>query len=104
MEHENGLSLQRSIYKRLLESIAQNPSDYEAYNDLGTYYSSINPIKALRSFQRAIEINPNYPVAFYNLANVLRDTGNLEAALIYYKRAIALDPCLLYASPSPRDS
>jgi len=97
MVQKQGSLLDDVHLKALLEQIAQDPKDHEAYNDLGTYYAKTDPTKALRSFQRAIELKPDFAVAFYNLANVLKETGNHDTATSYYTKALEIDPQLYQA-------
>jgi len=44
------------------------------------------------AFNKAIEINPNYPVALHWYALLLMDRGDYEAALDLHQKALALDP------------
>ncbi|MBT38568.1 MAG: tetratricopeptide repeat protein [bacterium] len=36
--------------------------------------------------------SPGYGLAHTNLANTLRDRGDLPGAIVHYRRAIAIDP------------
>ena len=44
------------------------------------------------SIRKAIEINPNFANAHFNLANILRDLGKLEEAEISTRKAIEINP------------
>ena len=48
--------------------------------------------QAASHFRKAIEIDPNYKEAYYNLGNALDDTGDLKGAVENYRRAIEIDP------------
>jgi superkiller protein 3 len=48
--------------------------------------------EALKSYRRAIELDPKFASAYNNVGNVLRDQKKLEEALQSYRRAIELDP------------
>ena len=43
-------------------------------------------------FQQVVEVEPDYIYAWSNLGNVLTSRGNLEQALLCYKKAISLYP------------
>ncbi len=51
-----------------------------------------------REIRRAIELNPNSATAHEYFATLLMDTGNLEGALVEWKRAHDLDPLGDYVS------
>lgn len=44
------------------------------------------------ALNKAIEINPNYQIAYYNLANSYFALEDPDTAQIYYKKAIEVDP------------
>ena len=48
--------------------------------------------KAKSCFQKAIEINPNYVNAHYNLGNILQESGELQKAKSCYEKLLNLDP------------
>jgi TolB-like protein/DNA-binding winged helix-turn-helix (wHTH) protein/tetratricopeptide (TPR) repeat protein len=47
---------------------------------------------AEREFQRAIELNPNYPTAYQMYGLILSTMGRPEEAIANYKRGLELDP------------
>lgn len=49
-------------------------------------------VEAQDFFQQVIEVEPNYVYAWSNLGNVLTSRGNLNEALLCYKKAISLYP------------
>ena len=53
--------------------------------------------EAASSFQRALQLQPNYVEAYVNLGIVWRRAGKLEEAASSYRRAIALNPKLAMA-------
>jgi tetratricopeptide (TPR) repeat protein len=55
------------------------------------------PIQAISNYQRAIELDPHFAVAFNNWGVVLRDQGELDEAISKFKMAIELDPKLTTA-------
>ena len=48
--------------------------------------------EALKCYNEAIRIDPNYSNAHYNKGNVLYNQGELEEALNCYNEAIRIDP------------
>ena len=48
----------------------------------------------MENHRRAIEIDPKYSKAYYNLGNALKKTGNLKGAVENYRRSIEIDPKL----------
>jgi tetratricopeptide (TPR) repeat protein len=44
------------------------------------------------STRKAIELNPDFPEAHYNLGNILNDLSNLKDAELSYRKAIELNP------------
>lgn len=47
--------------------------------------------EALRSYRKALELYPNYEQAMNNLANLLRESGQLEEAEILLRSAVKVD-------------
>lgn len=58
--------------------------------DKGTRDSIIN--NAIVNFQKAIDLNPNYTLALYNLGYSYEFKGDKNQALKFYKRAVDLEP------------
>jgi tetratricopeptide (TPR) repeat protein len=52
---------------------------------------------AIKRFTEAVDLNPNFPEAWNNLAYSLRLTGRYEEALKHYDRAIKLKPDFMQA-------
>jgi predicted O-linked N-acetylglucosamine transferase (SPINDLY family) len=53
--------------------------------------------EAIASFARAIELDPQYAEAHFNLGSALRRTGESEAAIASYRKALDLRPNLMAA-------
>jgi len=70
----------------------------EAHTSLAQIYCyyELDIEQAVREFQRAIELNPNYPTAhqWYG-SSALTSLGRFDQAIAQVKRAIALDPLSL---------
>jgi len=48
--------------------------------------------RAVSSFTKALQINPDYAEAHYNLGNALRDLGKLEEAVSSFTKALQINP------------
>ncbi len=57
-----------------------------AYSDQGDF------IQAVSDYNKAIEINPDYPEAYYNRGSIYYTQGNFTQALSDYNRAIEINP------------
>ncbi|MCX6257540.1 MAG: hypothetical protein NTW49_06570 [Bacteroidia bacterium] len=78
---------QKAIFY-LDKSISLNPSNGEAYNDLGMAWGmSGNLQKALENFQKAIGYKPNDKQFNYNLAITYQRLGDPQKAAYYFERA-----------------
>jgi tetratricopeptide (TPR) repeat protein len=53
---------------------------------------SENYAQAIENYQKAIQLNPEYADAYYNLGNALYRQGQLEQAIENYQKAIQLNP------------
>jgi tetratricopeptide (TPR) repeat protein len=82
------------------------PSNPAAWNNLGNYYGHSSPVKkAFECYDKAIELNPNEPVYYHNLAVTaylfrtdaaayyhLNEQQVYDKSLSLYRQAIKLDP------------
>ena len=48
--------------------------------------------KALECFRQAMQEAPDFPDPYANIANILASSGENEDALVWFKKAISLDP------------
>ncbi len=72
-----------------------SPSSPNTHNNLGDVYGRQgDKERALREFQRAIELKPNYADAYHNSGNTYRELGNFDKALASYQKAAELNPKL----------
>lgn len=72
-----------------------SPSSPNTHNNLGDVYGRNGDKQAaLREFQKAIEIKPNYADAYHNLANTYREIGQMDKALENYQKASRYNPNL----------
>ncbi len=72
-----------------------SPSSPNAHNNLGDVYGRLGDKQAaLREFQRAIELKPNYGDAYHNLANTYMELNQPDKALENYQNALKFNPSL----------
>lgn len=72
-----------------------SPSSPNTHNNLGDVYGRQGDKQAaLREFQTAIALKPNYGDGYHNLANTYRELGDLDKALENYQNAIKYNPGL----------
>ena len=87
--------------------IKTSPNNSLLHNIVGACFAGLGQLgSAVKSYEKAIEIDPEYAKAYYNLGNALHELilegiGHLDDPVESYEKSIA---CLLYTSPSPRDS
>ena len=74
----------------ILEALAIRPNIPEVLNNLGTVHMKLGEkAAALRVFERAVTLRPNYAVVRYNLGEALEET-NPKRALAEYETFLAL--------------
>src|ERR1700761_3067252 len=80
----------KQVYLQLL---AGSPDHFGALNNLGALLHDMGYRSAARtSYARAVERHPNNPMGHVNLANALRDAGELGEARKHCETALSLDP------------
>ena len=79
----------RSIWQ---DTIAQRPLNARAYNNLANAIIQDHPNEALALYQKAVEVNPLYPVAHYNWALALAGIGESDKAASEYEAALSVNP------------
>ena len=55
---------------------------------------------AIKSYQQAIKIKPDYANVYNNLGTALNHKGEVDSALTNYLKAIELNPCLAETYPN----
>ena len=71
----------------------QFPSSELIFNLLGVIYFNLNrPDDALKSYRKALHLQPTYVQAHSNIGNVYDAIGDYTNAIDCYKKAIQLDP------------
>jgi predicted TPR repeat methyltransferase len=76
------------------EDLIQNyPNVPLLYNIGGACYKALGQLEAaVKRFEQALAIQPDYADARYNLGNSLKELGQLEAAVKSYEQALAVKP------------
>ncbi len=73
--------------------LEKNPPSHELYNILGITYNKLNNNKlAFDSYSKAINIEPNFAVSYFNLGLLFHEQNSFEYAIENYKKAISLNP------------
>jgi tetratricopeptide (TPR) repeat protein len=76
----------------LVETTRQNPANADNFYLLGNaYYASNQTNKAIASYFKALEINPRYVKARYNLGLIYAQMGDYKSAKDQYNLLVALD-------------
>lgn len=80
----------RDLY---LKSLADNPSNAAAVNNLGAVYRGLGNLKlAEESYRKALAIDPKFAPAWSNLAVILDTQGKRQEATAALQEALRLDP------------
>ncbi len=75
------------------EESSKKIEEYELYNDWGlTLFELKEYDKANEKFLKAIGMNPNNYIVYFNYASCLKDMGNLEEAKRVFKIGLSLLP------------
>jgi tetratricopeptide (TPR) repeat protein len=79
-----------SLWKHALASTSNN---YTAYNNLGYVLAAAGRnAEAIKCYQQALELNPNFSDCANNLGTVYLHQGQLDKALDFYLRALSINP------------
>ena len=75
------------------ELIVENPNDALLFNIRGACYAGLDKINLARdNYEKAIELNPEYSKAHFNLAGVLHEQEEYDASIQSYETALSIDP------------
>ena len=78
------------LYTTTLEN---NPDCWMLHNNLGSALVSAGlPEIAIRHFQQALQIKPNYPEAHDNWGRALNELEQPQSAIEHFRQALAIDP------------
>ncbi|MBT4482504.1 MAG: tetratricopeptide repeat protein, partial [Candidatus Latescibacteria bacterium] len=68
------------------------------YTNRGNAYAKLDQYdKAIADYTKALDINPEYAIAFSNRGNAYSDSGNYETAIADFTKAIEINPRLVEA-------
>lgn len=74
------------------------PTIARAYNERAIEFQQTGDLStALKSYERAVNLNPRYAVAHYNLASAYEDVEAFDEALAEYQTAVRADPKFYFA-------
>ncbi len=75
------------------QTIKIQPNNVELMNNIGVSYAILNSFgKAIVWYKKAIAIDENYALAYYNLATALYEIGEYKESLSNAEKAMELDP------------
>jgi Tfp pilus assembly protein PilF len=78
---------------RFLGAIAADETYGPAHNNLGLlHYEQGNLYEAVLAFEQAMDLMPQDPAVYYNLALTLESAGKVFEATELYTQAVAMDP------------
>ncbi|NET40526.1 tetratricopeptide repeat protein [Okeania sp. SIO2B3] len=83
------------------QGLGLRPNSADLYNNIGHALSTENPAQAIAAYHRAIELDPKFIKAHYNLGKALQGIGEHEWAVKYFQAVIRLkqekDNVLVYS-------
>ena len=97
------LTFQRNVdYRSELslweDTVAKAPESARAHYNLGVVLVKAGRIdEAMRQYQAALELDPNYADAYNNIGWVLADGGKFDEAITRYQKALKIAPNLVKA-------
>ena len=83
----------RGALADLRRAAAAAPGNADIWNEIGMVQAELDaPLEAEAAFRRAIEVDPEDPIAYGNLAILLLDQSRVEEAGTLIDKALDLDP------------
>lgn len=79
-----------AIWQTVVERAPRNPRGYDGVGRALGLEGRTD--EAMTYYRRAIEVDPDYADAHYNLAILLQTKGNTDEAIHHYRSALELDP------------
>ena len=87
---KNNLQIAENLYK---EALKTNPNHFESIYYLGTLLAQTKRFDLAKPLlHKAIQIQPNYAMAYNNLGNVLKELGEHQKAISSYQMAVKYEP------------
>lgn len=78
--------------KELKELISKTPHEKDIWNWIGVLYKSVDKSKAIESFNKVIEIDSTYKLAYNELAYLYDNLGDLDKSIWAINKYIELAP------------
>lgn len=79
--------------EKILITASQLEQNTGIYNNLGIIYAKRKEFnRAIKKFEKALQLNPNSADAYYNLSLVYREKGKKEKAEFFLEKAQELNP------------
>ena len=76
----------------LVKSLKCDPNNHKVWNNIGDYYYLRGEFdESIKYFEKAVELNPKYPLGFVNLALAYRNTNRIDDAFRSLQKALLLD-------------
>jgi cytochrome c-type biogenesis protein CcmH/NrfG len=73
--------------------VAVNPTNIDAWTQLGNvYFDTQNFTKAIRAYEKSLELSPNNPNVLTDLGVMYRRNGQPGKAVEVFDRAMTIDP------------
>ena len=77
----------------LTDVVAKSPGSHRAWNNLGSALATRGDSEeALRHYQKALQVKPNYAETHYNLGVWHKAQGDPDQAMVHYLKALSLHP------------
>ncbi|KAI9337807.1 hypothetical protein BDR26DRAFT_803961 [Obelidium mucronatum] len=88
--------IMRNYFGALMDiskAIEITPNNAEYLTNRAVIYAALNDrVKSLNDNKLAIQLDPHYALAYFNIANLYFSQSRWEAALLYYNKALEIDP------------
>ncbi len=80
------------------EAVRRNPKLFAAHYNLANWYSGQEDLpNALRTYEDALNLRPNFAEGWAMIASIKAKSGNLDGAMPYFEKALTIDPTLTIA-------
>jgi tetratricopeptide (TPR) repeat protein len=89
----------RESVEVLKAAVVLRPKDFELHRELGWHFSKLGVDyvdEAIKSFERALALNPDDPEALGMIAGVFKRNGDYDKAAEYYSKGLTISPNDLY--------
>jgi tetratricopeptide (TPR) repeat protein len=73
------------------DTVKKAPAKARAWFNLGGAHLKTNPERAAVALNRALELEPFFPAAYFNLGIIEQGKGNADRAIVYFQKAIEQD-------------